>query len=169
MNNNKLVSIGVLSKTHGIKGELKAFLYNDDSNTLIPGIIVWIKINTKYKPYKIESIRGIIKKLIIKLENFNSIEESKMIINKKIYVSRDDFPEIDKGFYFNDIIGFKIKDNKNNLYGTLIDIIVIGSSEVLLIDYLKKEVLIPNVKEFVQLFDFENKQIIINNFEQFLK
>ena len=169
MNNNKLVPIGVLNKTHGIKGEFKAFLYNIDSNTLVPGILIWLKIYEKYQSYKIKSIRGIIKKLIIKLEDINSIEDSKMLLNKTIYVSRDDFPEIDKGFYFNDIIGFHIRDNKNNLYGTLKDVIVIGTTEILLIDYLKKEVLVPNVKEFVKLFDFENEQIIINNFEQFLK
>ena len=85
MNNNKLVPIGVLNKTHGIKGEFKAFLYNIDSNTLVPGILIWLKIYEKYQSYKIKSIRGIIKKLIIKLEDINSIEDSKILFDELEY------------------------------------------------------------------------------------
>ena len=54
-------------------------------------------------------------------------------------------------------------------FGDLKDILIITGREILLIDYLKKEIMVPNVEEFVKLFDFENKIIIVNNIEQFIE
>ena len=35
-------------------------------------------------------------------------------------------------------------------------------------EYEVKEIMIPNIEEFVKLFDFENKIVIISNIEQFI-
>ena len=54
-------------------------------------------------------------------------------------------------------------------FGVLEDIITIAGKELLVIIFNDKEILLPNVDEFVKLFDFDNKTIIVSNFEQFIE
>ena len=42
---NDLVPIGKILKAHGLLGEVKAFLYNVDSDSLKPAIDIWLNIN----------------------------------------------------------------------------------------------------------------------------
>ena len=169
MNAQRHISIGSLVKHHGLKGELKVFLYNEDSETLVEGLPIWIEKNDNFISYCLENVRGSKNNLIIKFENINSREMSQFLIKCEIYVSRDDFPDLDEGFYLNDIIGFKIKSDDDQEYGYLKDILVLTGNEILVIDCNGKEVLVPNVEEFVKLFDFDEKLIIVSNIEQFFE
>ena len=169
MNKDKLIPVGSLIKHHGLKGELKVFLYNEDSETLVKGLPIWIETNNNFISYDLENVRGSKKNLIIKFKSINSREKSQFLIKKEIYVSRNDFPDLDEGFYLNDIIGFKIINDNNQVYGYLKDVLVLTGNEILVVDCDGKEVLVPNVEEFVKLFDFDKKLIIVSNFEQFFE
>ena len=57
----------------------------------------------------------------------------------------------------------------NQNYGYLKDILVLTGNEILVVDYDGKEILVPNVENFVKLFDFDEKIIIVSNFEQFFE
>ena len=169
LNNNKLISIGSLNKPHGLKGELKVFLYNEDSETLVRGISVWLKKKDQFKSFTIENIRGSKNKLILKFKKINSRKEAEPLTKKTLYVSREDLPKLEDGFYFTDIIGFSIKNAKDKSFGILEDVITVAGRELLVIVNNNREILLPNVDEYVELFDFENKTIIVNNFEQFIE
>ena len=167
--NNKFISIGFFNKTHGLNGELKAFLYNEESEILIPGIKIWLDNNNSFDSFKLLNIRGSKKNIIIKLEGFDCINQCMNLIKKKIYILRSDFPIVEEGYYFADLIGFSVLDNKNNSLGALGDIIYMNNKQLFVVNYLEKEVLIPNEKEFVELFEFDNKVIILKNIDQFFK
>ena len=169
LNNDKLIAIGSLYKPHGLRGELKVFLYNEESETLVPGINVWFKEKDHFISLVLENLRGSKNKLILKLKNVDARENAEKLSNKEIYVSREDFPTLESGFYINDIIGFNIKNSDSKSFGVLEDIITIAGKELLVIIFNDKEILLPNVDEFVKLFDFENKTIIVSNFEQFIE
>ena len=169
MNKDKLIPVGSLIKHHGLKGELKVFLYNEDSETLVKGLLIWIETDNNFISYNLENVRGSKNNLIIKFKNINSRDKSQFLVKKEIYVSRNDFPDLDEGFYLNDIIGFKITNDNNQVYGYLKDVLVLTGNEILVVDCDGKEVLVPNVEEFVKLFDFDKKLIIVSNFEQFFE
>ena len=169
MNKDKLIPVGSLVKHHGLKGELKVFLYNEDSETLVKGLSIWIETDNDFISYDLENVRGSKNNLIIKFKNINSRDKSQFLVKKEIYVSRNDFPDLDEGFYLNDIIGFKIINDNKQVYGYLKDVLVLTGNEILVVDCDGKEVLVPNVEEFVKLFDFDKKLITVSNFEQFFE
>ena len=170
MNSKDLVPIGLIVKHHGLKGDLKVFLYNEDSKTLVSGITIWIKNQNNFNAYDVEMIKGSKTKSLIKIKDLNNRESCSFLLKKEIYVSRFDFPDINEDeFYVNDVIGFNVQDDTGKVYGFLKDILLIASKEVLLVEYQNKEIMIPNVENFVKLFDFENKIVIINNIEQFIE
>mgnify|MGYP001164942746 CR=1 FL=1 len=170
MNNKDLVPIGSFVKHHGLRGDLKVFLYNDDSETLVVDVTIWIKDNNNFVPFIVESVKGTKSKFLIKIKNLNNRESSSFLLKKEIYVCRSDFPDLNEGeFYINDVIGFSVQDDSGKDYGFLKDILLIASKEILLVQYQNKEIMIPNVVNFVKLFDFENKIVIINDIEQFIE
>ena len=69
MNNKDLVPIGSFVKHHGLRGDLKVFLYNDDSETLVVDVTIWIKDNNNFVPFIVESVKGTKSKFLIKIKN----------------------------------------------------------------------------------------------------
>jgi len=163
-----LFPIGIISKAKGLKGELKVFLYNKDSESLKNDLDIWIKHEDSFKSFKLNYISLAGNNRIIKLNDVDSRELSEVLIRKKIYISRKDFPD-NKDFYLVDIIDFNVIDiNKNNL-GIVIDVVNLPTNNSLLIEYNNKEIMIPIIDDFIELFDFENKEIIIKNSNIFIE
>ena len=99
--------------------------------------------------------------------NINTREDAKEISDKKIYISRSDFPDKD-AFYLVDLIGFNVKDESDNCYGYVRDIIKLPTNDSLLIDYNNKELMIPIIDDFIKFFDYDNKCVIIKNSDIFI-
>ena len=97
-----LIPIGKILKPRGLKGELKVFLYNEDSESLNSNLNIWININDSFKSFKLIYISSCKNNRIINIEGIDSRELSEDLKNKKIYISRKDFPD-SKDFYLIDI------------------------------------------------------------------
>ena len=161
-----LISIGKISKAHGLAGEVKVFLYNGNSESLNSDVEVWLDINNEFKNFKISYIKN---NKFIKFKNVNDRNQSEILNGKLIYLSRSKFPKLeDNQFYLSDLIGFEIKDLKDVSYGIVLDVIQLPTNDSILFEYENKEVFIPIIDDFVKLFDFENKTIFIKNHENFI-
>ena len=164
----KFIPIGKIIKPHGIRGELKLFLYNNESSILSKDINIWIDFNNKLRLYKLDSIKGLNKK-IIKIRAIDDRDTADLFSAKKIFILRKDFPELDKeNFYLNDIIKFKVFSEKNNV-GIVTDVLSLPGGNVLVVNCDGKEVLIPMVDEYVLLFDFDREIVFMKNIQEFIK
>ena len=173
MNKNfslKLIPLGKVIKTHGIKGELKVSVYNQKSETLVDGLKVWFNIDNKFESYKLKTVRGSIKNTIIELDRIDCKNQASFLTNKELLVSRDDFPILKNkdDFYLNDLIGMKIVNNKDISYGIVIDILNFPSNDIFLIKFKGKEIMIPNIDNFIEFFDFKNNIIRVKNIKSLL-
>lgn len=167
-NKSDFISFGKIVKPHGIKGELKLFLYNEDSNILKDKINIWIEIDDCLTSFELLSIRGD-KFKIVKLENINSRDNAKLFSKKEFFISRNDFPDIESdNFYINDIINFRVLDNNKDL-GYVYDVFSLPGGNVMGINYNGKEILVPLVEKYIQFFDFDKKRVGLKNIEEFVK
>ena len=161
--------MGKIIKPHGIKGELKVFLYNSESETIAKGILIWFNVDNTYCSYELMSIRGSSKNTIMKINQVKNIDEATEFSKRKFFVSRNDFSKINSdGFYLNDLIGFSIIDNENINYGKIIDVMNLPANDIMLVMYKNKEIMIPIVDDFIELFDFKNKLVKVKNIGMFL-
>ena len=170
MSNNiplDLLPIGIISRAKGLNGELKVFLYNEESDTLKENLDIWIKNENSFISFKLKSISLEGNNRIIKLKNIDSRNASEKLSSKKIYVSRSNFPD-SKDHYLIDIINFKVFDVCNISLGRVLDIINLPTNNSILIEYNNKEIMIPIIDDFIELFDFKNKKIIIKNADIFI-
>ena len=163
-----LLPIGYISKAKGLKGELKVFLYNKDSKSLKNDMDVWIDYSDSYKVYKLDYISLSGNNRVIKLQNIDSRELSENLVSKKIYISRKNFPDY-KDFYLVDIIDFNVFDMEENKVGKVLDVINLPTNNSMLIKCKSKEIMIPIIDDFIELFDFNNKKIVIKNSKVFIE
>ena len=163
-----LFSIGRILRAKGLKGEVKVFLYNVDSDIVNKDISFWIKKDNSFEHYNAEYFKRSNKYYLVKFKDIIDREQTKYICDKKMYVSRQDLSD-KKGSYLIDLIGFLIKDELNVNYGKVIDVINLPTNNSLLIDYHDREIMIPIIDDFIELFDYENEIIIIKNSDIFIK
>lgn len=160
----KFIKIGIIINTHGIKGELKI-------NPLTDDIKRFDKLNNIYigeekVEYNIEKVKYIKNFPIIKLKEFDNINDVLKYKNNYIYIDKEDLVELPKDYYFIfDIIDCKVYDIENNFIGIVEDVITYSSNDVYVVKNNDKEYLIPALKRFVKSIDIEDKKIIIDPIE----
>ena len=160
--NHKLVPIGEIIKPHGIKGELKIILYNEESRTLQKNKLVFLGENNFLK-FKVEKTSYSLKKNRIKFFEINSKEDAESLRGKLINIYRSDLPELKKDeFYLNDLVNFRIVDKSNNDYGVVKEVLHLPANDVLSVFYSNQEYLVPMIDDVIIMIDIDSKKIIIN-------
>ena len=165
-----LIPIGKVLKAHGLKGELKISLFDVSSKILLEGINLWFYKNNSYQNYKLEKLRGSSKNIIVKLSEINDRNNVVAFLNKKIFLSKNDYPEPDENnYHLSDLINLEIFDENNNSYGFVCDAIKLPGNNVLIFNYENKEIMVPIVDYFIELFDFKKKVIKVKNINSLLE
>ncbi len=160
-----LLIIGHITTTHGIKGEIKVHPYTDDMHRFSDLSYV----NIEGKQFNIENIKYQSNKVILKLENINSIEDAMFLKNKVIEISREDAVELEEGrFFIADIIGCKVYDEEDTYIGEVFDYIETKANDVYCVMYEGKELLIPVVEHIMPIIDVESKKIVIKPLKSWL-
>ena len=163
----KLIPIGRVSKVHGVRGDLKLFVYNKESNLLKSKINIWFKFEKEFKPFNIESNKGLNGE-IVKLKSVSDRNSADLFKGKEFFVLRKDFPELEDGsFYLNDVIDFKVYNNMLEI-GKISDILNLPSGNIIEIKSKNKYILIPMVDKYIELFDFKKKTVIMKDIEDLI-
>lgn len=156
----KLIKIGKIVNTHGIKGELRLlskFPYKE--KVFIKDIIIYINKENKEI---INSYRKHKNFDMITLKGYNNINEVLKYKGKNAYIDSDDI-KLDKDKYLDEeIIGLNvIYEGKNK--GTVYNIERYDKTSLLVINNNDKEYLIPYNDNIVEKIDINNKKIYIKD------
>lgn len=160
------IKIGRIINTHGIKGELKIYPLTDNINRFDDLKTVYLGDN-KIKA-EVESVKYHKEMVIIKLKEFNNINEVLKFKDDFIYIDQEDRVELPEDHYFIfDIIGCTVFDRESNKIGIVTDVIQSASNDVYVIkdEEKNKEYLIPAVKEFIINIDIDKKEIVLDPIE----
>ncbi len=164
----EMVPVGVLGKTHGLAGEVRLFPL-----TNVPEIIenldeVFLYSEEKDRGFflKIESMRLGPKSLLVKFEEFDDRETSKILEGFKVYIKREDLPELEEDeYYFEEIFDCEVYEDGKDI-GKVVDIIETGSNGVLVVRNDEgEERLVPMIRDYVEDVDINSKTIKIRKME----
>jgi len=162
--------MGKLLKPRGLKGELNTSIFNEYESTLKTGTIIWLKTNEKkYFSRKIEYIKWVGKKSYIKLSYCNCREDAEKVQGSIFFLSRDAFDPInDNEHYLVDMINSKVVDKNQKYFGTVTDVLLIKTQNIIVVETEGKEIFIPYVDAHIMLFDKKKKIIRIKDVEDFI-
>ncbi len=122
---------------------------------------VYIDFFDDKKEFFVENVIRNKGSILVKFRNFDNDEESKILIEKEIFVDKENLYKLPEGqFYIHDLIGSTVYRN-NELFGILKDVLPYPANDVYVIDANGSEILIPASFEFIESFDPEMKILIL--------
>lgn len=157
-----LLRVGVVTTTHGIRGELKVFPTTDNVrrfDDLDEVILVYKNEKLTLHVQHVKYFKNIV---IVKFKEYNNINDVEMFRKCDLMVTRDNAVELEEGEYFIcDIIGAEVVDEEGKLIGTLMDVMETGANFVFDIKTTDgKQVLFPSIPECIKQVDVENKRVV---------
>ena len=174
--------IGVISKPHGIKGEIAVIMLTDYPKSISEGSILFLdeKGQESVKIEKIRSklVKGISQKLI-KFEGFDDRNKALALRGRNLFRDRGQSPELKEGQYWiDDLLHCRVFDNEDTYIGKVIDIEKFSPNENLLVrveegkvppEILSGGILyIPVIDEDIKKVSIEEKIIFLNKIPEYL-
>lgn len=156
--------IGVVTGSHGIKGQVKVYPYTDFPDRF--KILKRVFVGEEKMPLNIEEVKYIKNFVLLKFKEFDNINEILNLKNKEIFILSSERIKLKQNqFYISDLIGSKVYDEEENYLGELVEVILSSANDVYRIKNKNIEGMVPAVKEFIKNIDLENKEITIKKIE----
>ena len=156
MSVNDYIKIAKITKTHGVRGEVKLFLYTKNIQQYQNFFISENKVEVAFRGFKADNA-------IAKIEGVDDMDQAKSLQNKFLLIQKTDLPKTsDKSFYYADLIGAKILVN-NNVIGEVSDVANYGAGDIITIAFLNnKNEAFPFTDEIFPEIDLKKYEIKFN-------
>lgn len=159
-----MLQVGVITQTHGVRGEVKVFPTTDDVNRFKKLKQVILDTGKETMPLEIQSVKLFKQFVILKFKGIDNINDIEKYKRCSLYVTREHAVALEEDEYFiADMIGMEVCTEDGNIFGTLKDVIETGANDVYVIENAEHgEVLVPAIKECIRSVDIEKGQMMIH-------
>lgn len=156
--------LGKIAKKFSFKGEVLIYLDTDEPELYENLESVFVECGKNLVPFFIEN-SNLHKNdfLRVRFEDVNSEDDADELIGNGVYLPLKMLPKLTGNkFYFHEVIGFQIEDQKVGFVGEIVSIN--DSSAQPLFEVLREEtqILIPMIDQFLVKIDRENKKVIMS-------
>ena len=161
---DNLLRVGVISSTHGIKGEVKVFPTTDDINRFKKLKKVILDTGREHLDLEVQSVRFFKNMAILKFKGIDNINDIEKYKGKDLLVTREDAVPLEENEYFvYDIIGSLVVTEEGNELGELTEVLETGANDVYVVKTKEgKEILLPSIKECILDVNVEEKIIKVH-------
>ncbi len=166
----KVLKVGIISSTHGVRGEVKVFPTTDDAKRFKNLKEVLMDTGKELCPLQIETVRFFKQFVILKFKDYDRLDDVEKFRGKALFVTREHAVKLNKDEYFiADLIGMNVTADDGILKGRLKDVLQTGANDVYVISLEDgRELLLPAIKECVLDISFEKNVIKIHILEGLL-
>lgn len=160
----KLLQVGVIISTHGIRGEVKVFPTTDDPKRFKKLKQVILDTGKEKRDLEVESVKFFKQFVILKFKGIDNINEVERYKRCPLLVTRDHAVPLQEDEYFiADMIGMQVVTEDGAVFGTLKDVIETGANDVYIIESSEHgEVLVPAIKECILDINIEEQKMQIH-------
>lgn len=159
----QLLRVGVITTTHGIRGEVKVFPTTDDIHRFDDLDEVILQNKREQLTLHVEHVKYFKNIVIVKFKEYNNINDVEMFRKSDLFVTRENAVPLEEGEYFIcDIIGAQVKNEEDgNVIGKVKDVLETGANLVFSIESNEgKELLFPSIPECIKKVDVEKMEVI---------
>lgn len=152
-----LLRIGVVTTTHGIRGEVKVFPTTDDVKRFKKCDEVILVTREGNLTLHVEGAKFFKNIVILKFKEFNNINEVERFRKCDLMVTREHALPLEEGqYYLCDVIGADVVEEEGAHIGKVTDVIETGANNVFVIRTDEgKEVLFPVIPDCIKKVDTE--------------
>lgn len=158
----QFLQVGVISSTHGIRGEVKVFPTTDDPARYKKLKKVLLDTGKERLELEIQSVKFFKQFVIVKFRGIDNINDIEKYKGKSLMVPREDAVQLEEDeYYIADLIGMEVYTDGGR-FGTLKDVMETGANEVYIIDSDEHgEVLVPAIHDCILDVDVEKQTMKI--------
>ena len=169
MKTQNISIVGKLGSTYGIRGWLRIYSSTEQAESIFDYQPWFLNIKGQWQTVELESWRYHSQDLIVKLKNIDDRDAAQALTNIEIGVSADNFPELEEGYYWHDLIGCQVLNLQGYQLGVVSDMMETGSNDVFVVKanlndaFSKQERLIPYLEQtVVKRVDLATKTIEVD-------
>ena len=153
----EMLRVGVITTTHGVRGEVKVYPTTDDAERFLELEEIWLDTGKGRLPLKFQNVKFFKNMVILKFEGYDDINAVQAWRQKAFLVTREQAVELQEDKYFiGDLIGLHVEDEEGNALGVLQDVLETGASDVYLVSRPgEKDLMLPAIKDCIREVDLE--------------
>ena len=163
---NAELRVGVITKTHGIKGEVKVYPTTDSPLRFNELKGVRLKINGKtVRELKIEGVKFFKGLVILKFKGIDDINDVEQYKGAELFIPRDEGVSLEDGeYYIADIIDMEVISDAGEKIGVIRDVLETGANDVYVVkrDDNGKDLLLPVIPECILDTDIEGNVMTVH-------
>lgn len=166
----EFLRVGVISSTHGVKGEVKVFPTTDDPGRFRALRQVILDTGKEYKELEITGVKFFKNQVILKFKGYDNINEIEPYKGKDLLVSRENAVPLEENENFIvDLIDMTVVTDTGEALGILTDVLKTGANDVYVVENAEgKELLLPAIRDCILDVNVEEKRMLVHVLEGLL-
>ena len=169
-NMEQFLRVGVISSTHGIRGEVKVYPTTDDPERFLDLDEVILDTGRDHKILEIEGVKFFKNQVILKFKGYDNINDIEKYLKKDLLVDREHAVELGENENFiADLIDMEVVTDEGKVLGTLTDVIETGANDVYAVKTPEgKEILLPAIRDCILDVNVDEKRMTVHVMEGLL-
>jgi len=159
-----LLRVGVITSTHGVRGEVKVFPTTDDMNRFKKLKTVILDLGKEQKTLTVEHVKFFKNMVILKFKGLDNINDVEMLRQKDLLITRDQAVKLnpDENFIV-DLIGLQVMTDEGTKLGVMTDVLQTGANDVYIVKMESgKAILLPEIKDCILNVDLEKGEMLVH-------
>ncbi len=158
------MQVGVITQTHGIRGEVKVFPTTDDAGRFKKLKEVILDNGRERLTLEIEGVKFFKQYAILKFKGYDSINDVEKYKGAKLCIRREQAVKLQKDEYFiADLIDMEVVTEDGAHFGKIKDVLTTGANDVYVVSReAGTEVLLPAIRECVKAVDVEQGRVTVH-------
>lgn len=166
----QFLRVGVISSSHGVRGEVKVFPTTDDPTRFKDLKTVLLDTGKEYRELEIAGVKFFKNQVILKFKGYDSINDIEKYKGMDLLVSREDaVPLGENENFIVDLIDMTVVTDAGETLGILVDVMQTGANDVYVVETPgKEEILLPAIRDCILDVNVEEKRMLVHVLEGLL-
>ncbi len=155
--------VGVITATHGLRGEVKVYPTSDEPRRFDSLKEVILDTGRVQRRLRIRSVKYFKQFAILGFEGMDRIEDVERLRGASLLIDREDAVPLEEGEYFiPDLLGLEVVTDTGRDLGELVDVLQTGANDVYVVGGGdRKEFLLPAIPECILEVDTEGGKMVV--------
>ena len=159
----QMLRVGVITSTHGVRGEVKVFPTTDDAKRF-KTLKKVILDGREPLELSIEQVKFFKNMVILKFKGYDNINDVETWRQRDLLITRDQAVELkDDEYFITDLIGLTVVNEEEAVLGRVKDVLETGANDVYVVELTGgKELLLPAIKDCILNVDLEGGRMKVH-------
>ena len=154
----QMLRVGVITSTHGVRGEVKVFPTTDDAKRF-KTLKKVILDGREPLELSIEQVKFFKNMVILKFKGYDNINDVETWRQRDLLITRDLADE----YFITDLIGLTVVNEEEAVLGRVKDVLETGANDVYVVELTGgKELLLPAIKDCILNVDLEGGRMKVH-------